>query len=79
MKIRLLYFGIISEVMGENTQTLDVKEQTNVAQLLDELKSKHPALKNHKFTIAVNKKISEHETILNNEDEMALLPPFSGG
>ena len=79
MKIKLLSFGIISEVMGQNTQTLDVKEQTTVIQLLDELVSKHPPLKNHKFKIAVNKKITEDETILNNDDEIALLPPFSGG
>ena len=79
MKIQLLSFGIISEVMGQNTQTLDIKEQTTITQLLDTLKLKYPALKNHTFKIAVNKKITENKTILNNDDEIALLPAFSGG
>ncbi|WP_339609426.1 MoaD/ThiS family protein [uncultured Planktosalinus sp.] len=43
------------------------------------LQQQYPALVELTFSIAVNKKIIQQKTLLNPEDEVALLPPFSGG
>ena len=47
--------------------------------LIRQLQLKYPGLLQAKYAIAVNKQIIQHKTALQQDAEVALLPPFSGG
>ena len=77
MKITLKIFGPISEIIGSDQIT--VKDMESTDQLVRHLKELHPDLSGIKFTLAVDKKIIEENTLLADRSVVALLPPFSGG
>lgn len=70
-------FGQLVDIMGSNS--FEVADINNTDELINDLQSKYPALKNSKYNIAVNRNIIQANTILKPGAEVALLPPFSGG
>jgi len=74
--ITLLYFGQIQSI------TSLPKEEIELVGNLDELRTalleKYPKLNEANFVFSVNQKITTACT-LKEHDEVALLPPFSGG
>ncbi len=77
MKISVLVFGQIAEIV--NTEKLILQNVKDTNELIEQLKKEYPLLQKLAFSIAVNKKIIQSNTILNHEDVVAILPPFSGG
>ncbi len=77
MKINILVFGQLYDIT--KVSQLTIYEVNNTEQLTRKLIEQFPELSKFKFSIAVNKKIVQQNTILNNEDTVALLPAFSGG
>ncbi|HET8860930.1 MoaD/ThiS family protein [Marivirga sp.] len=75
--INIKAFGIVAEKM-ETVETA-VKNVSDVEQLLKQLKETYPAIKDLKFTVAVDQKHIHGNMDLANTKEVALLPPFSGG
>ena len=47
--------------------------------LIEKLEEQFPALVKTNYSIAVNKKVIQENTTINENDTIALLPPFSGG
>ena len=76
MPVNVMAFGSITDVMGESIQLEHVQDTDT---LILELNKRFPALKNSKFLLAVNKKMINQNTILNGNDTVALMSPFSGG
>ncbi len=76
MAINVLVFGSLTDIMGNS---LSLENMSDTEALIKELNNRYPALIHSKFIIAVNKKKIEANTPLNNNDTVALLPPFSGG
>lgn len=70
-------FGQLNDIIGGNSFEINNVADTN--ELVNNLQSKYPALKNAKYTIAVNRNIIQSNTMLQQDAEIALLPPFSGG
>lgn len=58
---------------------MDYSNAADTDMLELDLKNKFPQLKNFTYRIAVNKEIINKNTKLNDGDEIAFLPPFSGG
>lgn len=77
MQVNIIIFGQIADITGTNNLTLDDVRDTG--ELMDKLKMKFPGLSASKFAIAVDKKIVKENTALNNNNTIAILPPFSGG
>jgi sulfur-carrier protein len=77
MEIQLLAFGQIAEITGKSSWTISGVEDTNA--LIKKLEEEFPALVKMKYSIAVNKKVTQENTIITDKDTIALLPPFSGG
>jgi len=75
MKVKV--FGQIVDIIGSNS--FEVNEVTNTDGLKQYLQTKYPALANPKYAIAVNRNIIQSNTGLEQDAEVALLPPFSGG
>ncbi len=77
MEIQLLAFGQIIDIVGkQNWKMSNVKDS---ATLIKQLEENFPELSQKTFSIAINKKIIQENTTLNENDTIALLPPFSGG
>lgn len=77
--IQLKYFGAIAEKTRCNDEKIDASDM-HLHQLLDELEQKYN-LSSLSFSVAINRKIIDKEAdyIIENNDSIALLPPFAGG
>jgi molybdopterin converting factor subunit 1 len=81
MRVKVLFFGILKEKLSSETQTLELPQDATVEAILahyrDQL-SGHPKLFST-LAIAVNQNYAKPNTLLREGDEVALLPPVSGG
>ena len=80
MKIKLLFFGITTDLIGTNALTFNLNESATVKMLKDELILNYSNLKNlHEFAIAVNEVYANDNLIIKDGDVVAIIPPVSGG
>ena len=81
MDVRVRFFASVRERLrcGETSCTLP--EGATVRDLLDHLCASYPALNDVRATLstAVNREYVEADTRLCDDDEVALIPPVSGG
>jgi molybdopterin synthase sulfur carrier subunit len=77
MEIHLLTFGQITDITGKSAWKMVGIKDTN--ELIKNLEEQFPALSTTNYSIAVNKKLIQENTAFNENDTIALLPPFSGG
>lgn len=77
MKIKVYFFGILTDVTGTNEQ--EIKDIENLSALKSWLWRTYPKSKELDFQVAVNRKLTEGKIDFKNGDEIALLPPFAGG
>lgn len=79
MNYKVRVFGIAREIMGGNQVELDVAGST-VADLRQHLTENYPELIDLKsLFIAVNHNYADDQTELRSSDEIAVIPPVSGG
>ena len=81
MKIKLLFFASCRDATGTREAEIEVEEGITVSSLKDLLIITYPNIRSQLKTIsvAVNSEYMNDETTLNNGDEIALIPPVSGG
>ncbi len=79
MKINILVFGSLAEVTGAASLNVPADEIKNTENLHQYLLSNYPGLRNKSFQFAVNQNVAGKGQLLREGDEVALLPPFSGG
>jgi molybdopterin synthase sulfur carrier subunit len=76
MKVRVVPFGQLTDIMGKAHLEFDAADTQALQQVLE---NKYPGLRDRKYAIAVNREIVSANTILPEDAEVALLPPSSGG
>lgn len=79
MNVQVMYFGMLSEAVGLQSESWALAEEVTVGAFRELVEEKYPLLKGKKFKIAVNKQIETDFTIISPLSELALLPPFAGG
>lgn len=77
MNINIKYFGQLAEVTQREEECIEFSKNT-VSELVESLFVKYPSLKNNPFKVAQNQELVSNDKKLTGED-IALLPPFSGG
>ncbi len=79
--IKVLYFAGAKDATGKRRESIKLPEYSTIRELLLEISSTHPRLRNilKSMKIAVNYKVVDVDAILKEDDEVALLPPVSGG
>lgn len=77
MQVQVIIFGQLAEITGRSGILLQDISDTD--SLILELKKIYPALTDSKYAIALDKKVIIENTILADNNIVALLPPFSGG
>ncbi|MFT4033388.1 MAG: molybdopterin converting factor subunit 1 [Siphonobacter sp.] len=80
MELTIQLFGITRDIIGQSRQTVFLQEGDTVQELLNYMKGQYPGLSELKsLVIAVNDDYAEPNQKLNQHDEIALIPPVSGG
>jgi len=77
MKVEVRLFGIFNEHVDSSKLYLEDIPDTD--SLLKRIYTNYPSLENTSFSLSVNQHIIDTNTILSDGDEVALMPPFSGG
>lgn len=80
MKIKTLFFGITTDLVGASELEIQVDENISITDFKSLLKDKFSSLKNiNSYAIAVNEEYAEAGTVLKEGDVVAVIPPVSGG
>ena len=82
IRVTVLYFAFIHEITRKKEEIMELSTNTSIKELISIILTRYPNIKNIKnIKISVNYRIvnSNSNSILQNNDEVALLPPISGG
>ncbi len=81
MKIHIRFFAALRERAGATEQTYEVDEPLTVGELWERIRRERPALAEIRGAVAFarNQEYVDRETTLQDNDEIAFIPPVSGG
>ena len=80
MQLEIFAFGITKDIVGSTLFKLDVPDNCPITDLKAKLYEKYPKMEQLKsLLIAVNEEYGNDNYILKEGDEIALIPPVSGG
>jgi MoaE-MoaD fusion protein len=81
MRVRVLFFGRLKEIVGREQDDADISEGTRVSDLFERYGKQFPKLAEFRESIAAsrNQEYCDWKTALAAGDEVAFLPPVSGG
>ena len=81
MQVRVRFFAALRERFGAREVALELPDGATVAEVLARLSADYPgaALTQLRFTVAVNRSFALRDRVLDDGDEVALIPPVSGG
>lgn len=80
MKVSVLGFGIARDIFGSSSVDVELPKQKTTGTLKQILEERYPRLKHlSSYMVAVNNEYAQDEGILTERDEIAIIPPVSGG
>ena len=80
MQVNILAFGITKDILGKTLVNIDIPEGSSVKQLKEKLIATYPKMQElTSLLIAVNEEYGDELQIIQARDEIALIPPVSGG
>lgn len=81
MRVQILFFGILRELAGKSGEMLELPDVASVGDVLAAYEAKSASIKKSlpSIAVSVNRKYADRKTQLHEGDEIALLPPVSGG
>jgi molybdopterin synthase catalytic subunit len=81
MRVRVLFFGQLKEITGVAQEETDLSDGARVEDLFERYGRRFPKLADFRPSIAasVNQEYAQWRSPLTNGDEVAFLPPVSGG
>ncbi|HKW17686.1 MAG TPA: molybdenum cofactor biosynthesis protein MoaE [Terriglobales bacterium] len=81
MQVRVLFFGVLKDLAGRSSEVLSLPEHATAADVIDHYAKKlsnSPQMLSS-IAISVNQEYARPDNPLRAGDEVALLPPVSGG
>ena len=81
MKIKVRTFAILKEKMGEEDFELEIPEGKSLAAILADLEEKFRDVRHvlESSAVAINGNLTRRDSFPSEGDEVAILPPASGG
>lgn len=75
-RVIVLYFGAAQQVAGIASEEFSAEDTLSLRRQLIE---KHPGMCRLTFRLALNRNLLKEESLLEENDIIAILPPFEGG
>ena len=80
MEINVKLFALGRDLIGKNQLRITVNEGASVDEVIKALTAAYPQFSTlTTFMVAVNQEYADRQTVLQNGDEVAIIPPVSGG
>ncbi len=81
IRVKVLFFGRVRELTGLMEEEGEVREGTTLTDLLERYMRRYPQLAGFRASLVVsrNQEFAEWDTRIASGDEIAFLPPVSGG
>lgn len=81
MEIKVLFFASCRDIAGTSEMAMQLRDGSTVMQLRQDLSERFPALRPLEgvVSIAVNAEYADDAVVLSPGDEVAVIPPVSGG
>ena len=81
MQVKLLLFAILRDIVGKPELEINLPEGSRAVELWEMLREEHLELSTHTRPpmTAINEEYVPPETSLKDGDEVAFIPPVSGG
>jgi MoaE-MoaD fusion protein len=81
VQVRVLFFGLLTDVIGRRSDTVSLPQGSTVRELLAHYQSNFPRLNGliSSLAVSINQSYAPLNSALHEGDEVALLPPVSGG
>src|ERR1041385_2049297 len=81
MRVRVLFFGMLKEIVGHSGEDSEIPEGASLSTVFNQYASRYPRLREvaGSIVIARNQEFADPATRLEEGDEIAFLPPVSGG
>ena len=81
MRVKVLFFGMLKDIVGISEDSLEVAEGEPVAAVFDRYARRYPRMGEmaSSIVLARNQQFCDRSTPVTEGDEIAFLPPVSGG
>lgn len=81
MQVEVLFFALAREKAGRSTAAFALDDAATVAELWRAIVHEHPGLEplGSSVSFAVNQEYADRRRVLRDGDEVAVIPPVSGG
>ena len=81
MQVRVLFFGRLKEIVGRSEEVAELSDGARVEDLFRHYGQQYPELERFRGSVAasVNQVLADWPAPLRSGDEVAFLPPVSGG
>ncbi len=79
--MRVLFFGVLKDIVGASEESLEIAPQSTLASVFQGYSERFETLRERRSSIlfARNREFATPDTALADNDEVAFLPPVSGG
>lgn len=81
VRVRVLFFGQVKDLVGRAQDQLELADGSRIADVFDHYANPSPALRGFSRSILLsrNHEFASREEVVRDGDEIAFLPPVSGG
>ncbi|HKW31427.1 MAG TPA: molybdopterin converting factor subunit 1 [Candidatus Acidoferrum sp.] len=81
VRVKVLFFGRLKDVVGQSEESLDLHDASTIEQLFALYSQRIPELAKYRSSVVAshNQEFASWDAPLRSGDEVAFLPPVSGG
>ena len=78
--MKILAFGIVKDIFNNSMIDVTLENESTIDILKKELEAKYPRLGQlGSYMVAINNEYASDDDVVNAVDEIAIIPPVSGG
>ena len=81
--ITIKFFASLKAIAEKEEEQIEIQSSISMDQLSDIISKTSPKMadiiRDNKIMISVNQEMADADTVIHDGDEVAFLPPFSGG
>ena len=81
VRVKVLFFGRLKEIVGHAEDSIELPDGSPIEALFSQYGANHPELARYRASLVAsrNQEFAAWSTPLHSGDEVAFLPPVSGG